>query len=199
MKKEVIAFLVMLFISSNVYASSFDIKVNPEKIDSKEGENIEIDVSFKDIDMNEEGINTIEGFIKYDSEVVESIDILSENNWKVKYNNDEQSNLYGKFLAIKEVSGITESESFFKLKIRLKDKINKEKSCIILDEIPSNDGQQLINIGKKEIEMYFDIEDNNEVEKKSVSTGDIIPLFAIGIIGVVVILNTVLIVKMKRR
>lgn len=199
MKKEVIAFLVMLFISSNVYASSFDIKVNPEKIDSKEGENIEIDVSFKDIDMNEEGINTIEGFIKYDSEVVESIDILSENNWKVKYNNDEQSNLYGKFLAIKEVSGITESESFFKLKIRLKDKINKEKSCIILDEITSNDGQQLINIGKKEIEMYFDIEDNNEVEKKSVSTGDIIPLFAIGIIGVVVILNTVLIVKMKRR
>ena len=147
----------------------------------------------------EEGINTIEGFIKYDSEVVESIDILSENNWKVKYNNDEQSNLYGKFLAIKEVSGITESESFFKLKIRLKDKINKEKSCIILDEIHSNDGQQLINIGKKEIEMYFDIEDNNEVEKKSVSTGDIIPLFAIGIIGVVVILNTVLIVKMKRR
>ena len=57
----------------------------------------------------------------------------------------------------------------------------------------------MINIGKKEIEMYFDIEDNNEVEKKSVSTGDIIPLFAIGIIGVVVILNTVLIVKMKRR
>ena len=119
MKKEVIAFLVMLFISSNVYASSFDIKVNPEKIDSKEGENIEIDVSFKDIDMNEEGINTIEGFIKYDSEVVESIDILSENNWKVKYNNDEQSNLYGKFLAIKEVSCISESECFFMLKLRL--------------------------------------------------------------------------------
>lgn len=199
MKKEVIAFLVMLFISSNVYASSFDIKVNPEKIDSKEGENIEIDVSFKDIDMNEEGINTVEGFIKYDSEVVESIDILSENDWKVKYNNDEQSNLYGKFLAIKEVSGITESESFFKLKIRLKDKINKEKSCIILDEITSNDGQQLINIGKKEIEMHFDTEDYNEVKKKSVPTGDIIPLFAIGIIVVVVILNTVLIVKVKRR
>ena len=157
-------FLTVLFVSTTVFASSFDIKTDPEIIISKEDEITEINISFKDIDMNEKGINVVEGFIKYDKELIDSIELINENNWQIKYNSDEQSDLYGKFLSMKDFSGTKDSETFLKIKIRLKSKISKEEGYIILDDITSNDGNNLINIGKKEIKIKIEEENNSEEE-----------------------------------
>ena len=166
MCKILMIILATIFISTNIYASSFDVIADPESIISKENAIIEINISFKDIDMNEEGINTVEGFIKYDKNIIASLELIEENNWKTKYNDDEQSELYGKFLSIKEVNGIKENETFLKLKIKLKDKITKEKGYILLDEITSNDGESLINIGKKEVEINIEKIDKEENQNK---------------------------------
>ena len=164
--KILMIILPIAIISTTAYASNFDIKIEPEIIVTKENETIEINISFKDIDMNDAGINTVEGFIKYDKDIIDSIELINENNWQVKYNSDEQSDLYGKFLSIKDISGITESETFLKLKIKLKSKLSKEEGYILLDEITSNDGDNLINIGKKEIKIKIEKDINQEEQSE---------------------------------
>ena len=171
--------------------------------------------------MNAKGINVIEGFIQYDEESIESIELINENDWKTKYNSNKGEELYGKFLSIKEVDGITQKENFIKMKVKIKDEINNEKSYISLKELTSNDGENLVNIGNKEIEIKFEKDENenvngngNEKDKKeenkaenkaedvkqsNIKTGDILPLVAVGTIFAIIILNTLISMRKKRR
>ena len=224
MKKIVKIFAIIctiLCMVSGVYASSFDIKAEPESVVSKAGETIEFNIYIENIDMNAKGINVIEGFIQYDEESIESIELINENDWKTKYNSNKGEELYGKFLSIKEVDGITQKENFIKMKVKIKDEINNEKSYISLKELTSNDGENLVNIGNKEIEIKFEKDENenvngngNEKDKKeetkeenkaedvkqsNIKTGDILPLVAVGTIFAIIILNTLISMRKKRR
>lgn len=209
-----ITFAVLCLVSS-VYASSFEIKTEPERVVLKPGETVEFNIYIDNIDMNEKGINTVEGFIKYDDETIENIELINENDWKIKYNNNKEDELFGKFLSIKEVEGITKEEKFLKIKIKLKDEIKKEKSYITLKDLISNDGENFINAGDKEIEIKFEIEENtnekyedNLSEEKNktedtrpsnIKTGDVLPLIATGTLAVVIISNTFISIRRKRR
>lgn len=176
--------IFMIFVTS-INASSYDLSVNPENIKAKMGDTLEIEINLKDIDMGEKGINVIEGYIEYDEDVIESIEIIDENQWQMTYNNDKKSELYGKFLSKKNIEGTKGNEKIAKIKLKIKDKISKTTSQIKIKEITSNDGENLINIGEKIVNLEFE-------GVNIVNTGDITLILILGIISLVLIANLIL-------
>lgn len=157
--------IIMVSLTGIVSASSFDVGVNPIEVTAKQGESIEVKVDLKDIDMKEKGINTLEGYINFDEDVIENVEVETKNDWQIEYNKDSNSDLYGKFLMVKDIEGIKENEEVLTLKIKVKDKVKKESTKVILRELTSNDGENLVNIGNKEININFE-------GVKAVNTGD---------------------------
>ena len=160
------------------------------------------------------------GYIKYDEEIIEKIEIINQNGWKMTYNNDKNSNLYGKFLSLKDSDGTVKNEIIAKIKVKIKDNISKESGEIKIQEITSNDGENLVNIGDKVINLIVrgpKQEDNktnenldndnkqnkenegNEQLKESVKTGDNVLPIMTGIIMLVIAANIFLKDKRKRR
>lgn len=157
--------IIMVSLTQIVSASSFDLVVNPTEITTKQGESIEVKVDLKDIDMKEKGINTLEGYINFDEDVIENVEVETKNDWQIEYNKDSNSDLYGKFLMVKDIEGIKENEEVLTLKIKVKDKVKKESTKVILKDLTSNNGENLVNIGDKEININFE-------GVKAVNTGD---------------------------
>ena len=157
--------IIMVSLTGIVSASSFDVGVNPIEVTAKQGESIEVKVDLKDIDMKEKGINTLEGYINFDEDVIENVEVETKNDWQIEYNKDSNSDLYGKFLMVKDIEGIKENEEVLTLKIKVKDKVKKESTKVILKDLTSNDGENLVNIGDKEININFE-------GVKAVNTGD---------------------------
>lgn len=157
--------IIMVSLTGIVSASSFDVGVNPTEVTAKQGESIEVKVDLKDIDMKEKGINTLEGYINFDEDVIENVEVETKNDWQIEYNKDSNSDLYGKFLMVKDIEGIKENEEVLTLKIKIKDKIKKESTKVVLKDLTSNDGDNLVNIGNKEININFE-------GVKAVNTGD---------------------------
>ena len=157
--------IIMVSLTGIVSASSFDVDAKPNEIVAKQGENIEIKVDLKDIDMKEKGINTLEGYITFDEDVIENVELETKNDWQIEYNKDSNSDLYGKFLMVKDIEGIKENEEVLTLKIKVKDKVKKEGTKVVLKDLTSNDGDSLVNIGNKEININFE-------GVKAVNTGD---------------------------
>ena len=124
--------------------------------------------------MKEKGINALEGYINFDEDVIENVELETKNDWQIEYNKDSNSDLYGKFLMVKDIEGIKENEEVLTLKIKVKDKVKKEGTKVILKDLTSNDGDNLVNIGNKEININFE-------GVKTVNTGDSTIILVTGI------------------
>lgn len=187
MKSKILAVIfsmILISFTGIISASSFDVSVNPKEITAKPGETINVKVSLKDIDMSRNGINILEGNINFDKEMIENVDVEGENNWKIEYNNDTNSDLNGKFLMIKDVNGIKDDEEILNLKIKIKDDIKKANTKILLKDLTSNDGNNLINIGSREININFE-------GIKMVNTGDSLIFWASGVMSLALIVYVI--------
>lgn len=187
MKSKILAVIfsmILISFTGIISASSFDVSVNPKEITAKPGETINVKVSLKDIDMSRNGINILEGNINFDKEMIENVDVEGENNWKIEYNNDTNSDLNGKFLMIKDVNGIKDDEEILNLKIKIKDDIKKANTKILLKDLTSNDGNNLINIGSREININFE-------GIKMVNTGDSLIFWASGVMFLALIVYVI--------
>lgn len=187
MKSKILAVIfsmILISFTGIISASSFDVSVNPKEITAKPGETINVKVSLKDIDMSGNGINILEGNINFDKEMIENVDVEGENNWKIEYNKDSNSDLNGKFLMIKDVNGIKDDEEILNLKIKIKDNIKKANTKILLKDLTSNDGNNLINIGSREININFE-------GIKMVNTGDSLIFWALGVMSLALIVYVI--------
>ena len=187
MKSKILAVIfsmILISFTGIISASSFDVSVNPKEITAKPGETINVKVSLKDIDMSGNGINILEGNINFDKEMIENVDVEGENNWKIEYNKDSNSDLNGKFLMIKDVNGIKDDEEILNLKIKIKDNIKKANTKILLKDLTSNDGNNLINIGSREININFE-------GIKMVNTGDSLIFWASGVMFLALIVYVI--------
>lgn len=190
-------FIILTFFNI-VSASSFDISISPDKVTSKKGETVAVDLSLKDIEMGSNGINVIEGFIDYDKNTIDDISI-KDCDWNFTYNSDEKSDLYGKFILVNQTKNVKDDEKVLTLNIKLKDKTKLKSTKVILKDITSNDDKNLVNIGNREVEIKFDEEnlvdnkldnDNNiNDESKVVNTGDTMFVIPIFVIVSIVVLN----------
>ena len=83
-----------------------------------------------------------------------SLNMNKPHNDFVSYETKEQA-----------IEGIKENEEVLTLKIKVKDKVKKESTKVTLKDLTSNDGENLVNIGDKEININFE-------GVKAVNTGD---------------------------
>lgn len=139
----------------------------------KPGEKVTITIGVSDISMGENGINTLEGTIKYDKNIFEEIkssSIQSLNNWTTTYN-DESSTLNGKFLAVNLSSGIKENTQIFSVKFKAKSDISETKETQIdFENITSNDGTDLINAGTKSVNLKINVENKEATTPEKPNT-----------------------------
>lgn len=183
LKKAIKIILLEIFviiigtITQAVSENTFTAKVIPENKNIKPGEEITLTLSVSDINMGEDGINTLEGTIEYDKELFEEIksdSIKSLNNWTTTFN-DERSMLNGKFLSVNLTGGVKEDSNIFTITMKVKDTIDKTTSTKInFKDLTSNDGTDLVNAGTKTINVTIEVEkeeekNNNNIVKNEVS------------------------------
>ncbi len=145
-------------------STTFKANLTANKTSIKTGEEITVTIGVSDINMGENGINTLEGKINYDTNIFEAItsnSIQSLNNWTTTYN-DESSTLNGKFLAVNLSSGTKENTQIFSVKFKVKETVTEEKNTKIeFKEITSNDGTNLVNVGDKAVTIKINSENSN--------------------------------------
>ena len=161
--------LAIIILGVNVYAAenTFKASVTPGAATLKPGEEITVTVDVSDINMGENGINALEGTIKYDSNIFESVkavDVQSFNNWSTTYN-DETSSLNGKFLAVNLTAGVKEDMKILSVKFKVKSDI-KETTTTQIDfkDLTSNDGENLVNVGTKSVKVTVNVENKEPVK-----------------------------------
>ena len=164
-----ILMLAIIILGVNVYAATntFKASVTPGTATLKPGEEITVSVDVSDINMGENGINALEGTIKYDSNIFESVtssNVQSFNNWSTTYN-DETSSLNGKFLAVNLTAGVKENMKILSVKFKVKSDI-KETTTTQIDfkDLTSNDGEDLVNVGTKSVKITVNVEKQQEPE-----------------------------------
>lgn len=157
-----IIFIIML-VTTNVYATetgTFKASATASSTKLKPEEETTITVAVSDINMGEDGINALEGYVEYDRNVFEEIkssSIQSLNNWTTTYN-DEDGNLNGKFLSVNLSAGVKENTQIFTIKFKAKKDIKETTSTKInFKDLTSNDGTNLINAGTKTVELTVDV------------------------------------------
>lgn len=160
-EKLILSILIMIvcMIGVTVQADSghtFKAAVTPTEKTLKPGEEITITMNISDINMGDNGINTVEGNISYDNNIFEEVkssNIQALNNWSTTYN-DEGTSLNGKFLSVNLSAGVKENTSIFSIKLKVKSSLNENKETYIqFNNITSNDGTNLVNAGNKSVKV----------------------------------------------
>lgn len=167
--------LNLIGLSETVKAAdnSFKAKLAANKTELKAGEEVTVTLGVSDINMGENGINTIEGKITYDKDIFETItssSITNLNNWSVTYN-DTTNEKQEKFLAINLSNGVKENTQIFSVKFKVKENITQEKETkISFENITSNDGTNLVNAGTKTVTLKINqLTDKNNTNSSNVN------------------------------
>jgi len=136
------------------------------------GEELEISLGVADIDLGDDGINTIEGSLEYDNNIFEEVktaNITNLNGWAFTYN-DEDSDLNGKFLGILLNSGVKTETSIAKVKMKVKENVKDQNTVIRIKNITTNDGKELIKDVDKEINVKIEKKQNNSNDNDKINS-----------------------------
>lgn len=144
--------------------ATFKSELSASKKTIKPGDTVDITLSVKDINVGENGINTLEGTISYDKDIFEQVkssDIKSANNWSTTFN-DEGEALDGKFFCATLSHGVKEETQMFTVTFKTKKDIDETvETPIEFKDVTSNDGTNLINSGTKSIDIKIEVEKVN--------------------------------------
>lgn len=215
MKKIFLTTLSIFLITqvlNTVSASSYNFLAKVDKEIVNSGDKVTVSMNVSDIDTKDEGINVVEYKLEYDENIFESMNYVEKNDWKVVYNNDKNSDRYGKTLLSKIVSGVNKQEEIGNIEFKLKDNLDDMETEIKLRSVTSNDSKELISQGDKVIKLKIlknkstdtsdidkptnePIQNNNE---KNINTSDKTFSMALAVILLTVSLNLVSIVLVKK-
>lgn len=152
----VFIFICLLVLSNSVYASNFDISL---EVDSTNQENnIVLLLKLKDVNF-ENIISTIEANLEYDKEVFSNVTVENLNKWSIVYN-DSNAKLIGFKVSNEEIK----KEDLCKITLQLKESVKDTNTQIILKNIKSADGDNLVKAEDKTISI--DIKDDMIIEAK---------------------------------
>lgn len=117
----------------NVTVRSFDVgianansSVNLKKLHA--GDEFELNINIDKIDNVTAGFITMLGKLEYDTSILERIDVTGQNGWEIDNNYFNEGNF--KFI-IDNNQTITGPGTIFKLKFRVKDNVNENKTSAI--------------------------------------------------------------------
>lgn len=192
---------------------SFDLIPDPEEKYVKAGETVEITLSVKNINIGEEGLNSIVGYLGYDENVFESMTIQGvgedsdPNKWNIELNQLENHEMYGKFCIYTMQEGVTEDQAVVKMVVKLKDDLKPQKTEITFTDLASSDGEvEVPEEDRKVVLIIYEDEIIKEDTKKEssveeVKTGDNIGKMTLIIIvsALTIILNILVFSKDKNK
>lgn len=215
MKKLFLTILsvAILTLSLNtVGASSYLFKASSDKEIVNAGDKVTVSMRVSDIDTGNEGINVVEYTLEYDENVFESMNYIKKNDWDIAYNNDKNSDRFGKTLLSKMVLGVSGEEEIGNIEFKLKDNLQDMETEIKLKAVTSNDSKELMNQGDRVIKLKIlkkgnedkpidtqtsePTQNNNE---KNINTSDKTISITLAVILFVVGLNLVCIALVKSR
>ena len=90
-----------------------------------------------DIDQSTDGISAIEGMLKFNSDLIESVDINTSNNWSVDINKNEGDSLKGKFV-IARLGAVKESQVIARLHAKIRENATVKTGTITLQDVFSS-------------------------------------------------------------
>lgn len=143
---------ILTIITTNVYATNMEMKLNEEEV--KNGDTILITINVKNV-TQENGINVIQGKLEYDKNIFEKIenkDFEAKNNWSIVYN-AENTNSEGKFILLNLSEGKKEDEELAELKLKVKENAKSTNTSIKLTEVCTVDGENIVKVENSEKEI----------------------------------------------
>ena len=164
MKKALICVIITamlitaMSINTITLAVGFKFAMSASATTVQPGDEITITMSVSDIDLGENGMNTLEGTLSYDKNVfeeVKSANITPQNGWVVTYN-DENTDLNGKFLATKTGAGVKENQTLATIKLKVKANVSDQTTNVAIKNIASNDGTNLVEVADKTVSIKIE-------------------------------------------
>lgn len=140
MKQTISIFLMLIILSfaTVIYAAneSYRIQLVSNQSEIKPGEELEVTVKIKDIQNISDGIYAVSALIQYDEDI---FDKLTSDSTTATINPEN-----GKIVA--DVNGIKTDSDLFKIKFKVKDKVEIGKTTTItISEFNATDGEKYIN------------------------------------------------------
>ena len=179
MKKKILVNLLLVIVLGgmltsvvNATTNSFKADLSATKAELKPGDEVTLTLKVSDINMGDDGINAVEGTIKYDTNVFEAItqsSITSESGWSTTYNGETSNSLNGKFLAVNLSAGTKEDTKILTVKFKVKQDVAKTtQTQIDFVDVTSNDGVDLVNVGTKSVKLNVTVPEvpKNEVKNE---------------------------------
>lgn len=132
---------------------SFDLLVTPEVAKVKSGETVEISIDLSQINVGENGLNSIVGNLKYDEKLFDSMTFVGSENisndgntkdttkWNVELNQIKDSDLYGKFCIYTMKEGVKDNQNVAKISLKLKENLKPQTTKVIFENLESSDGK----------------------------------------------------------
>ncbi|MBP3255410.1 MAG: hypothetical protein J6M60_02840 [Clostridia bacterium] len=196
---------------------SFDLVTNPDYTKAKAGDEVNIKLKAENIKMGETGLNTIQGYLRYDETLFDEFTIEGIDKWVIEQNKYKDHMMYGKFVLYTMQEGTKEDQNVLNITLKLKQDLKPQTTKIEFYDLKTSEGN--ISVKTEDaiatIEIYEEKKQEDEVvpidegkvdgkeedgkeEVKNVKTGDNIYIwFAVAIISLI-ILDAIVIIKNKK-
>lgn len=143
-KKVLLIFIISFFsigiTSEVVFASSFSSKITIDKKEIREGDEVEVTLSFNSFKDIKKGINSFKGKLDYDNNVFEKVTIdnmKALNNWESLLFNER----INEFITIHK-NGVNQKEDVLKLRLKVKYGVLAGQTNIKVENIVASDGKK---------------------------------------------------------
>ena len=135
---------------------SFDFVANPNYSKVEAGETVTIYLGLQNLRMGENGLNNVVGYLTYDESVFEELNIEGINGWNFERNENEDHDMFGKFVIYTMQEGVTENQDVVQITDKLKSDLQSQTTEINFTSLKSSDGEFDVSEedGKAVIEIY---------------------------------------------
>ena len=141
LKGLLIVLLIIWLLTVSVSALSFTATMTPSATIVNESTEFTITIKVSNLDVGTNGINSLSGYLKYDSEVFEPISessIEGLNSWSVKYDETTQK------IELTKSTFVTSTQEVFQITFKTKSGVNGKKGTISYSDIIASNSESNI-------------------------------------------------------
>lgn len=166
--------LTLCLISQIVSAASLTVTMKPSSSSVKEATEFTVKVSVSNLDVGDNGINSLTGYLKYDDQIFESIDEASVeglNKWKATY--DEAT---GK-IELTKSTFVKTSQEVFQIVFKTKTGTSGKSGSIEFSDINASNSEEKISASDISVSISVtekgddNTSDNSITNTKTISIG----------------------------
>lgn len=147
MKSKLLSIILVMFVmifmmTMYVSAVSFTATMTPSATTVKEATEFTITVKVSNLDVGSNGINSLEGYLKYDTDIFETISessIEGLNSWSAKF--DETT---GK-ISLTKNTFVTSTQEVFQITFKTKTDVSGESGTISYSDIVASNSETTIS------------------------------------------------------